>query len=543
MYRSFIAGIAGAVVTLSLMFAAPSAVWAAEGAVTFPAASESTGALLDNLHQDGVCQIDVHAGTPGGAVTSEWNVPGWVFSGPNCRGGAAHDSPDATFLDMASYEGESIRWQSAQVAFSSAGPRTYGFQFCSNASGACTVMAEGAVFQEVTAPVAGGGWGSFAIDTTVPVGARRMHFSYEGNYSYFGPGTGWEVVLVTPGAGGDCEGVGSLYGGAVTGSPSAAWGAYWSGSRDACLSAYIGWQTVVWSPGAVSWDEGVGYCLVDEWIVTGTSTVGRPKVKAYWVDAAGDYLGTIYDYYSGTGVATVCKEAPGGTAGVAWVMQHSVYQVSHEVRDAVGDDLEVYGNGSKPLIGLQRSPAHASFEDCSVPLAGPVPILSDLTEFLFGSPAEITNPVDYIPYGICLMVVGFEQATDWLGDIWDALVAGTGDTIGGLADGIGDVIEALFVPVAIGDAWDEFIDDLNTHVPFSWIATVSSFLIGGMTGANLAGAPVATSMSIMGATVSVDFGQVFGELAWLRSVLAGVIYLGCGFAIWRMVGRTLGGQG
>jgi hypothetical protein len=372
-----------------------------------------------------------------------------------------------------------------------------------------------------------GGTGYQTVNSTAPAGAIGVGWEMNEAATY-------QLSLSVEGlvSGGDCLGVGSM---AFDTVEDGTWGEMWATEPDRCVSDVTGdVRTVTWEPASNPFAEGDGYCFIDDWVI---GEAGAKYAVAAWVTETGTVRIYRYNTVANEQAIKVCMTAPPGVVGVRYIMESGMGQESHTVADATADELVDCSPDRKFQCGggLQRGVID-HFADCEIPEA---------TEFGFAGifTLELANPVDYIPYGICLMVAGFSVAIDWLSDIYDTLIASAGEAVGGLADGIGDVLEALFVPVELGEAWDAFVDELNTHVPFSWVGTVSAFLVGGMTGGNLAGASVATSMSIMGATVAVDFGSVFGELGWLRTVLMGVIYLGCGFAIWRMIGRTLGGQG
>lgn len=158
-----------------------------------------------------------------------------------------------------------------------------------------------------------------------------------------------------------------------------------------------------------------------------------------------------------------------------------------------------------------------------------------------GAPPSNANCVpgaDALDVGTWVVFIGC-QITSAVSDVWTAILG----LPGFIAAAIGDMLHTLFVPVELGDAWDDFTALMSSRVPMVYVAEVVGFLSGMLTTSNLAGGSLATSMTIMGATVPIDYGAVFGPLEPYRFVLAGLVYVGTGLLVFRSIKSAMGGGG
>lgn len=397
----------------------------------------------------------------------------------------------------------------------------------------------------------------FDVVVTVPDVSTIVGFALQGhNTTEFTALTVEQLDADGDSEGGSCVGTGTMTGGDVEHATIGVgtWGADWvsfEGEGYCKPMADDGIGVVTWEPGGVVLETGVVYCLESEWAA---NAYGQVTVYATNGSGGPAYLFASYPMRSSPAGApdigqdrTACNIATADAYGLQFVMPPGVWNGGQLLRDGTVEELLLY-----PPTG--KSPGRVNkglvdyFEDCEIPTAGDVPVLSDIWGFLFGGNGELANPIDYIPYGICLMVGGFRTVADFLVDVVNGIVdlgsdiaAFIGSIPGGAVDGLGDILEALFTPESIGEQWEELLDLLGTKVPTAWIGEAVGFLSSMVTAGNLAGGPIANLSTPWGA-VSIDApaASVTESFEDYRPIGSALLTLACAVAVLRQIRGALG---
>lgn len=329
-------------------------------------------------------------------------------------------------------------------------------------------------------------------------------------------------------SGGNCEGVGSglLPWGAGAmydraGGGHTAWGDSYT-SQEACvfdaradLAAVIPGLMVEGETVRVEFvaaSNGSGSARIAVSRLIGGAVVGSPMVNEELMPAAfaPDVQTFLFDPVSDAdGIAVYIGE---GT--VLWSL--SVQNI-----EGSGDDEGEYpGAGGAIIPGLPDR-----FAECDAP----------------SDPLDIGGWLSWLG---CLVQGGFLSVVDWLqslpGRIADALGAGLdfgSELLGGIGGAIGSVLAWAFVPSDLGASMEGLMDDAGGKVPFVWVAEVSTALEGVE---DMPGGALASSMTIMGAPVAVNWSSWSEPYEQWRPALAGAVYLGFAIAAWRSIGAALG---
>lgn len=360
----------------------------------------------------------------------------------------------------------------------------------------------------------GNNFTSTAFDMTVSVPPEARGFRVVSTRAML---QGFSIVTQDPGGApvGECDGIpgasgdaGLTWGSAgLTSLTHDQWGDYYAGGAGGCLFESAGVFRYVPPEGLTAGDThrlGVQISSVD----------GRNGSANFaWACFSGSSGGaqTVFDHvYSGPdagaagpGAQERSSNVPDGAGCIEIIIRQDTYLHAVYIANVEGDPLMDDGSDGTGSGDGQTG--------CD-------------------TPGDLVDVVAWLGFIGCSIVEAVQA-------VWTAVL----NLPGRIAGAIGTLLTALFVPTELGDDWADFIALLDTKVPFVWVSESVAFLSGMLTAGNLAGADLPVSMNILGATVPIDVGAVFDPLADYRWIMAGLVYLGTGFMVFRAVKGALGG--
>lgn len=382
----------------------------------------------------------------------------------------------------------------------------------------------------------GASWVFYSSVLTAPANAARVVFEYNGEITSYADHLYIQGVGVSAE---DCTGAGGLAWGAsgLTSPTHVLWGKMYTAYYEGCA---------VLSTGQWEYVPPEGFTEGDRWSV-GVVIASRPAYETCNVTMQFDIPGSdayVLLDHSITGTNPGRATGPGHKIARGEVPADVSKLVIIAGPHCVWQNIYVANVEGDPVLDQDLSPDNP----------GSWPGLTEGDDSPFAGCDAPDNPIDvpgWLAFGACLVATGFGHVLSAIASIpgdlvaaWDDVATLIGDAVSGaltgIWDGFTDLMGTLFVPVELGDAWDDFRALLDTKVPFVWVGEAVSFLSGMLTAGNLAGAGFVASFGVMGATVNIDFASVFGPLADYRFILAGVVYIGMGYAVFRTVGRALG---
>lgn len=386
----------------------------------------------------------------------------------------------------------------------------------------------------------GGGWQPTTFIATAPSNAQYFCFKSDSDHTIYmddpviyGPAFDSEGCI---GAGEMAWGQPSMvsaddnYGDGGTLQQPTGWGDKWHSSESCVVSQHASAHLVFEPPSTPATGDSFMF-NAGLWCTKDNVNCGA---NMYWLDADGD---RINDPVTGTAVAfwSWLNNGPGGPltepremrqwgdwpANAEFIeiaITRDTMSVFYSIANVEGTDndpddpdfdCDNYDEGTCGSGGGSDQ----NFQDCAPPL----------------DPLDVPGWLAWIG---CLIDVGVQLL---LGAIANVAL--------GVLDQLSAILEDLFVPTEVGTAWDDFLDLFASKVPMVWVTEVLDFLNGMLTAGNLQGAAIPTSMTLLGAPVSLDFSAVFSPLTPYRFVLVGLVYIAGAWAIFRAVGRAMGMSG